>query len=323
MKERKRPSFGRGRDFKVTVIHYCELSKDTAIADPNTKFSNTKNDDVTFIEFQNIKLIEYLPVDIYETFPNLAVFRGDRCAIKSVSYQNFRGLNNLSQLSLNGNDLETLEENIFDDLTSLSFLYLDSNKISSLAPKLFSKNSNLDFLHMNHNLLTKLHADSFHNNEKLALLHISDNKIQFLEPGVFDSLTLMRQVWLRNNQISELSGDLFDHCISLIDIDLSGNKIATIPPSLLSNLVNLNDIAFARNPLTVVDFAIFDHNPELHKIYLNGIGDIVIKNIERVDKLKGLQDIVLVDNNCINASYHEGLLEELKKDVNANCSSNV
>lgn len=303
----------------VDVSHYCRLAKNGSITTPDTVLSNPRNDDVDHFEFGDNRKVEYLPINIHDTFPNLAIFNAYACSLKSVSYQHFRGLNKLRQLSLSRNELTSLDEHTFDDLGRVLHLHLTENKISSLHPKIFSNMVELEMLHLNENKLTQLDVELFKNTGDLGILIMNNNEIQSLPAGIFDSSVKLRQIWLHHNQISELPANLFDHCASLSDINLSNNKITKIPTSLIANSPRMSNFEINDNPLSEVDFAMFDNNPRIVQVRFNGKGDIKIKNVERVDKMNQLDLVLLFNYSCINGSYAKEDWEKLKSDVNANC----
>jgi len=295
----------------------CEFNEAVEIAEP-TILANPVNENVTELLLRRIKKIEFLPQDISAAFPNLRLIDAFDCSIKSVSNLNLKGLSKNKKINLEKNNLETIEENAFDDLVNLRYLYLDENKITQLPSNIFDNNQQLDFLYLKQNQLTNLNVDIFKNNKKIALLHLSDNKLQTLPSEILEGFTLLRQLWLKSNEIVDLPPHIFDSCESLIDIDLSRNKIKTIDINLLANLNALREISFSFNPLKFIDLTIFDKNENLVEFFFNSVATKDIRNIEKVDLMTKIKTIGLHDT-CVNDQFHEGNLDVLKKAVKEKC----
>jgi len=296
----------------------CEFNNATEITEPTTILVNPVNENVTELLLGRNKKIEFLPQDISAAFPNLRLIDAFDCSIKSINNLNFKGLNKMIKLNLERNNLETIQENSFDDMVNLRYLYMDENKITQLPSNVFQKLHNLDTLYLKTNQLTNLNADLFKNNKKIALLHISENKLQTLPSGIFQGFTLMRQIWLRSNEIVDLPSNIFDSCESLVDIDLSRNKIKNVDINLLAKLNALREISFSFNPLEFIDLAIFDKNENLVEFFFNNVVTKDIRNIEKVDLMTKIKTIGLHDT-CVDGQFHEGNLDVLKNVVKEKC----
>lgn len=304
----------------VKGTKFCEFPFGVDITEPGAIFTTPRNEDVQGLKFSEKMFVHYLPEDIAASFPNLKTITANQCSLESLSSRNFRGLRKLHALSVSFNHIRILDEDTFNDLENLEDLNLIFNKISSLPPKIFAKLTKLRELELEKNQLTHLDAKIFENNRMLEKLDITDNHLQSLEPGIFDSLIYLEFLWLFGNEISKLPPNIFDHCTRLEVLFLSENKITDIPPNLLRNLTKLEEISFSGNPLKIVDFAIFGNNKNLSLIKVENLGDIEIRNIEKVDQLKRLKLVDFEKNSCIDKIYQKASIGELKNDVKANCT---
>lgn len=309
---------------EIRVTKSCEMPDSTRITQQNVVFTNQKNYDVKKLYIVDAKAVQYLPEDISTPYPNLVSIEVMRCGLKSVSNSNFRLLGKLIWLDLSKNSLITLsDEQTFDDLVKLEYLNLGSNKITSVHSKIFSRMIQLRYLHLENNQLTLLDSKMFANNKNMFFLRISGNKLHSLEPGTFDSLTNLAELWLYENKITNLPNNIFDKCRSLTTLLLSDNKIQSINTALLTKLTFLGKFSLAGNPLKVVDFAIFDQNKNIEEIFFERIGDIEIRNVDRISIMRKLTRVNLSKNNCIDGDYGESdnhLLSDLKTDVEAYCT---
>lgn len=87
----------------------------------------------------------------------------------------------ITELSMTGNELQHLPDNIFDNLINLHTIFLDDNNFAELSPNLFEKNVNLsDVSFQNSNI--KAIPDKFFTNAHSLNIRIdfSNNKIHHL-----------------------------------------------------------------------------------------------------------------------------------------------
>ena len=202
------------------IYYECEFNTSATISSSDLKLVNDQNENVTEFGGHNIKKLEFLPIDIVDSFPKIKKFSIYKTSLKTISKKNFHGLRYLMHLSLSFNQISSIDEDTFDDQVDIINIHLDNNKLTSLQPKIFSKLSNLDSLFLNKNQLTSLDASIFSNNYNLTLLFLDNNKLTTLALGTFDSLTKLRQFWFNNNEISSLDPELFKNCVSLIDLNI-------------------------------------------------------------------------------------------------------
>ena len=326
-KERKEfidPGYFLNGDPNAHFAFYdCNLNENTKISSLDAKFDGEKNENVTDIAGNDIKGLEYFPIDIVDSFPNVKSINVFRTSLKEISSKNFHGLNKVESLNLIANQISSIDENAFDDFAVIYRIQLNRNKLTSIPAKLFSKLSTLDTLHLEDNEITALDGDIFKNNHKLAILHLSSNKLTSFVPGTFDSLVKMRQIGFYNNQITSVDSKLFKNCISLVDLSAIENNITEIPINFLATLTSLSSVSFSKNPISVIDFKMFENNKNIYDISFNDIKVEKVLNIDVVDKLSALRGIHFKINSesCIIGNYHEGNLDKLKKEIRDNCKT--
>lgn len=88
---------------------------------------SAKSNETKWLSMWNNKKIFYLPTDLDQTFSNLIQIVAADCSIKSIHKENFKNLKNLKYLWLDGNRLEEVAINTFDDLESLEDLHLSES----------------------------------------------------------------------------------------------------------------------------------------------------------------------------------------------------
>lgn len=101
----------------------CTMLTFSSIKTPNLRFSSS-DDSVTAVNFENNKAIEYLPLDIYENFPDLTWIQACWCSIKSIDKENFQSLKKLRKLNLHHNKIVQISDHTFEGLEALKELNL-------------------------------------------------------------------------------------------------------------------------------------------------------------------------------------------------------
>lgn len=103
------------------------MSNNTAISAPNTTVSFTPDEAMEGVWLEKNKAIKYLPIRIYEVFPNLREYWARECSITAISKKNFKRLAQLKELFLSSNLIETVPSNAFEDLVKLRWVRLGND----------------------------------------------------------------------------------------------------------------------------------------------------------------------------------------------------
>lgn len=77
------------------------------------------DDSVQFLSLLFNKKIFFLPVNVSQSFPNLLIYHAGHCSIETIKKINFEAMSTLRWLFLDGNQLERIDSDTFDDLTDL------------------------------------------------------------------------------------------------------------------------------------------------------------------------------------------------------------
>lgn len=101
----------------------CDMHLLTKIDDSNVTISKQK-DEISIIFLSTNKKISYLPVEVFQKFPHIIIYRASETSIKAISKKNFRNLNKLQVLYLQRNQIETIHYDTFQDLGNLIELHL-------------------------------------------------------------------------------------------------------------------------------------------------------------------------------------------------------
>lgn len=102
---------------KVRVA--CSVGNTTEINQDNVIFSGNKKFVVNLLWFERNDKIIFLPVKVYEKFPNLKTYSAFNVGIREISALNFEKLWDLGILNLSGNQIEFIPDDCFKKLHKL------------------------------------------------------------------------------------------------------------------------------------------------------------------------------------------------------------
>ncbi|BBH06298.1 receptor like protein 27 [Prunus dulcis] len=182
-------------------------------------------------------------------------------------------LNNLSQLNLSCNSLETLEGPLLLNVnSSLSVLDLHSNQLKGQIPLLSQFSVYIDYSRNNFNssigtdigdflsntIFFSLSSNKFHgsipgsicNAQNLQVLDVSNNSLSGLIPQCLTAMsgTLAVLNLRRNNLVGAIPESFPGHC-SLKTLDLNGNQIEGQFPKSLANCTMLEVLNLGNNQI--------------------------------------------------------------------------
>nr|XP_033807669.1 lumican [Geotrypetes seraphini]XP_033807670.1 lumican [Geotrypetes seraphini] len=144
--------------------------------------------------------------------------------------------NGIRYLYLQYNQIESIEDNAFDNVTDLQWLILDHNHLSNakIGKSAFSKLKQLLKLHISYNNLTEAVGPL---PKTLTDLYLTHNKITKMAPSLLEGLVNLTVVDLQYNALKDDSvGGTFKGLKSLEHLDLSFNELTKVPPGLPSAL---------------------------------------------------------------------------------------
>ncbi|XP_076865806.1 trophoblast glycoprotein a [Brachyhypopomus gauderio] len=179
--------------------------------------------------------------------------------IRRIGPQSFKGLDNVTTLSLSNNRISEVESHTFSTLRSLRSLDLSSNQLALIHPEAFTVQSgvlrelNLSRALYNHSSITDLAtALRWSALEGLLGLDLSSNSLVYLPPRVFSHLSALRRLQLANNSIVSIHNETFSGLEYLEELDLSLNSLKTFQEEGLAELEHLPraKLNLGQNPYT-------------------------------------------------------------------------
>lgn len=96
----------------------CYLRDEATIDSPDFTIA-TRDVNVDLIKFFSNAKIEFLPVNVYQSLPNLVLYGAHNCSIREITKSNFERLNKLETIALWGNFIEIIKSDTFEGLANL------------------------------------------------------------------------------------------------------------------------------------------------------------------------------------------------------------
>lgn len=109
--------------------YFCRMKNYTTIRDITYTISNPFNDKVKYMEFSGNRNVNFLPISLFQKFPNITWIYAARCAIREISNRNFEGLVHLKEVQLAENHIYAILRNTFEGLVNLKWLDLSKLKL--------------------------------------------------------------------------------------------------------------------------------------------------------------------------------------------------
>ena len=212
----------RAKGFEIRAANQTITNVNDPSASVKQNNSTKSKSDVRGVYCMKL-IINFLPLKLYETFPNMKYFGIVDSSLHNINRGDFIGYNKLIVLDITDNNIRTLNDNILDGATNLIKLGLNSNQIRNISENAFK------------GLL------------KLEVLNLSKNRIQILLNDTFKDLLSLKVLNLRRNNLNELKFGLLISNQRLEDIDLGLNMIQFVNSQLFLHLTNIKYLEFDDN----------------------------------------------------------------------------
>ncbi|OTF75314.1 leucine-rich repeat and immunoglobulin-like domain containing protein [Euroglyphus maynei] len=263
-------------------------------------------------------------IDISSFYPHLEYIDLSNNLIKIIPkhFLSTSIMSNLTQLILNNNDIEIIEEDAFELFPNLKVLKISKNNIQIISKSWLGKLIHLRELDLNYNQINKIDILAFEALESLISLKMRRNKLNNLDDGSFWGLSNLQKLNLDHNNISEINEGWIYGLESLKELNIKHNSIVKIGDNVWKSLRSLIEINLSFNRLQHIRLKTFDKLNSLQILKLSN------NNISYVDEnsfrsLKSLQILDISYNQLSwtlegSNGFFNGLghLKELRLDNN-------
>jgi Leucine-rich repeat (LRR) protein len=160
---------------------YCQVVKAQVDKEGTKIFEFTGTDrerqETTAVQFLNALVINYIPVEIFESFPSLKGFSIELSSIPTLKNNLFtRKCEKIEFLSLAYNEIEVIEPLAFKNLTRLLWINFEGNSIKSLEYQVFAYNKKLTYISFELSNIEMINRKLFRNLENLQEVNFEKNE---------------------------------------------------------------------------------------------------------------------------------------------------
>lgn len=243
-------------------------------------------DRIEFVSTDGIfPTLQYFPREIFTTFPNLRTLRMTANLI-DLDRKDFTHAMNLTSLDLRSNKLRIITSDVFAPITKertlkqqletdyplhkLITLSLQANEIATIEAYTFTGLNHLSKLHIQNNRLTEVRRHVFGGLPSLESLDLESNQIETIEDDALN-LPALEYLYLDDNKLRTLSDTVFDGLPALKFIRINNNRLEHIGRSFYS-LSNVRNIKLGNNRIQDIDLAAFAKMSKLGGLTLSQSG---------------------------------------------------
>lgn len=170
----------------------------------------------------------------------------------SINRSDMEKMKDCTSIDMSKNQIESIEECLFEGLKELESLNLNHNELKSLPEGVFNDLVDLMRISIESNSLEVLSEDLFKFNMKLVHIGLSNNKLRIIPPTMLDNLNNLRSVTFYENAciessfpsevtLDELKSQIMTRCSDRSNIFMLITKFREIFVQIANGIVSLNE----------------------------------------------------------------------------------
>ena len=175
-------------------------------------------------------------------------------SIKSVKSGAFYGVSNLLEITIYGNQIDTIATDAFNDLKQLKILKLISNRLTMVLAAWWTQMPLLEELSLGHNSFGNIPDDAFDGLNQLKILDMAGNELTTVNVAWWSDIPSLEKLRLRYNTIRLLADDAFKGLKQLKKLDLASMRLEKVSVAWWREMPALEELNVGYNTkLTFTD----------------------------------------------------------------------
>jgi len=271
----------------IGIVYMCNVpnavnitSLDAAQIDSisGTHLAGYNNDNVEAIDVYQQAQLNYFPRGLNNFFKNLKVINIFNSGLKEIHQSDLKDFPKLMNLFLPANNLEIIEENLFEFNPNLKWINLNSNKISHIDPTVFDN-------------LTKLSRLYLGTNSCISMLAIDNST-------VLQNVITTAQANCTNSDYSNLEQKV--KYLEMESNDLDSDSLKKELDSLRNEIKNSKYPNFFQDKLQGLNATVIEKN-SISKV--NDVNDKLIVQNLKISGIEGKMTSISAAIDKINMNY--------------------
>lgn len=233
--------------------------------------------------------INFVPTNALRQMPRLEKVKFSQMSLGALSKRAFYNMSRLTVLSVDSNEITTLEKESISNLPRLRKLELADNNLTRLAVGVLAELPSLAHLFLERNQISTIEDMVFAHLGSVREIDLSDNLIENLTESTFKGLRQLTRLDLFRNKIQRLEARVFAGAPELVEVDLKYNAIVEVDPLAFEGLPRLAILYLSYNRLRVLPANMFVGAPNLLTVDLsqNQLVTLTWRTLQDLSKIDG------------------------------------
>lgn len=222
----------------------------------------------------------------------LEILRIHDCQLDKLYWEIFDGLESLTHLSLEYNEIKGIPPFAFFGALHIKTLSLARNYILDIHYRALAGLLDLEHLDLSFNNISKLSEISFPPFPKLKILDLRQNPIKYIFPATFGVMNGTKELYFGSSKtaLDLNTEDNFEHLINLEQLVILNATAEAVTVGTLHGLNKLKKLTI-RGTLNRIEFDAFSGKPCLKELFLR---NCQIEEIS-MDTLFGITNLEIID----------------------------
>lgn len=233
--------------------------------------------------------INFVPTNALRQMPRLEKVKFSQMSLGALGKRAFYNMSRLTVLSVDSNEITSLEKESIANLPRLRKLELADNNLTRLVAGVLTELPVLAHVFLERNHISTIEDMVFAHLASVREIDLSDNLIENLTESTFKGLRELNRLDLFRNKIQRLEARVFAGAPELVEVDLKYNAIVEVDPLAFEGLPRLAILYLSYNRLRVLPANMFLGAPNLLTVDLsqNQLVTLTWRTLQDLNKIDG------------------------------------